>query len=539
MRARLMNVGIGRRLALAFAAVGAILCVVAGVGLSGVSSEKQSTGRVSDAAQMVSAALDLKFQAADFNGWQTMYGFDAIRGVKDATSDAVGSRRDFLASAQRFRALVATARKLPYSAAQRHELDGLESAFSDFMNLDATVIADYRAGTRESVQRANALVAGEEVTLFEKIATHVDRLVASAEADRKSDSANAASAASRARTLLLLFAGLALLVAAVLALLVTRSITRPLALLESRLHEIADGDGDLTQKLDEQRSDEIGRVSRAFNRFVAKIAATVTSINETAVGLSGAAEELSSISTQLAGSAEETASQAGVVAQASEEVTRTEQNVSAAVEQMGSTVAEIARTAADAAGVATEALTMTEATNKAMEQLAQSSNHIGEVVKVITAIAKQTDLLALNATIEAARAGESGKGFAVVAGEVKELAKQSADATGEIVEKVAAIQRDVSTAVDDIHKINEIVTRIADGQSTIAAAVEEQTATTNDISSNLSAAVEGGGQISASIAGVADAAAGTTQGAQQMQVAATDLSRMAGELTALVGQFRT
>jgi len=539
MKTWLVNMAIGRRLSVAFAVLGLILCAIAGIGLSSVSAERASTGKVSAAATRASSALDLKFQAADFNGWQTMYGFDVVRGVPHATSDTVGSRRDFLASAAQFRSRLTAAAKLAFPAKQRSEIAALEGAFNQFMTLDATVIGDYRTGTPAAVAKANDLVAGQEVTLFQQIANHVDRLVALAQAERKVVSDDAVTTASRARTLILLFAGIALLVAAALAAAVTRSITRPLGLLQARLADIADGDGDLTQRLDETRKDEVGRVGRAFNHFVEKIAATVRSIAETAVGLSGSAEELSSISTQLAGTAEETATQATVVSAAAEEVTATEQNVSAAVEQMGSTVAEIARTASDAANVATEALAMTEATNAAMAALADSSNHIGEVVKVITAIAKQTDLLALNATIEAARAGESGKGFAVVAGEVKELAKQSSDATDEIAQKVAAIQRDVSVAVEDIHKINAIVVRIADGQSTIAAAVEEQTATTNDISANLSAAVEGSSQISANISGVAQAAEGTTQGAQQMQEAAVELSRMASDLTNLVGQFRS
>jgi len=538
MTSWISNMAIGRRLGAAFAILGLILCAVGAIGLSSVSDERTSTTKVSAGAEKVSAALGIKFQAADFNGWQTMYGFDAVRGVPNATSDTVGSRRDFLASAARFRSQLAAAAKLPFSAKERAEITALEGAFNQFMTLDATVVAGYRAGTTAAIAKANGLVAGQEVTLFERIATHVDRLVTLAQTERKADSSAAESTASRAQTLILLFAGLALLVAAVLATAVTRSITRPLALLQTRLAEIADGDGDLTQRLDEQRKDEIGRVGQAFNRFIAKIADTVRSISETAIGLSGAAEELSSVSTQLASNAEETATQATVVSAAAEEVTATEQNVSAAVEQMGSTVAEIARTASDAANVAAEALSMTEATNTAMGALAESSNHIGEVVKVITAIAKQTDLLALNATIEAARAGEAGKGFAVVAGEVKELAKQSSDATDEITQKIAAIQRDVSVAVDDIHKINDIVVRIADGQSTIAAAVEEQTATTNDISANLSAAVAGSSQISANITGVAEAAESTTHGAQQMQEAATALSRMAGDLTTIVGQFR-
>src|SRR5690606_26053119 len=123
--------------------------------------------------------------------------------------------------------------------------------------------------------------------------------------------------------------------------------------------------------------------------------------------------------------------------------------------------------------------------------LSESSAQIGEVIDVITSIAAQTNLLALNATLEAARAGEAGKGFAVVANEVKELAKQTSLATDEIGTRIAAIQRDSSGAVEAIGRIQEVIARVADLQTTIASAVEEQTATTNEISRSVTDAARG------------------------------------------------
>uniref|UniRef100_UPI001F4990F4 methyl-accepting chemotaxis protein n=1 Tax=Nocardioides pantholopis TaxID=2483798 RepID=UPI001F4990F4 len=167
------------------------------------------------------------------------------------------------------------------------------------------------------------------------------------------------------------------------------------------------------------------------------------------------------------------------------------------------------------------------------------SVEIGNVVKVITSIAEQTNLLALNATIEAARAGEAGKGFAVVANEVKELAQETARATGDIARRVEAIQSDSGGAVAAIGEIAGIIASINDYQLTIASAVEEQTATTNEMSRNVAEAATGGHEIAANIAGVSQAAVSTTEAMSQSQAAVAELAGMAGKLRAEVSRFRT
>ena len=147
-------------------------------------------------------------------------------------------------------------------------------------------------------------------------------------------------------------------------------------------------------------------------------------------------------------------------------------------------------------------------------------------------------MLALNATIEAARAGEAGKGFAVVANEVKELAKQTATATEDISKKVEAIQADTKGAVNAIAQITTIINQISDFQTTIASAVEEQTATTNEIARNVNQVALGSSEIARNITSVADAATSTTTSASNTQTAAIQLSKTASELQELVGQFK-
>ena len=188
--------------------------------------------------------------------------------------------------------------------------------------------------------------------------------------------------------------------------------------------------------------------------------------------------------------------------------------------------------------VADDAVQASAAAQATVAALAGSSIEIGNVVKLITAVAEQTNLLALNATIEAARAGDAGKGFAVVAGEVKELASETARASADITRRVEAIQSDSVAAAEAIRSIDEVIRRISDFQSSIAGAVEEQTATTAEMGRSVRVAADGAGGTAASIEVVAGSSARTADGVVQAQRAVEELTSVAGELTRRVGQFR-
>jgi methyl-accepting chemotaxis protein len=296
--------------------------------------------------------------------------------------------------------------------------------------------------------------------------------------------------------------------------------------------------GDLTQNVDVRGTDAIGQLGEGLAKFFGDLRRSVGGIGQTASALSSAAEKMTAVSQQLSANAEETATQANVVSAASQQVSENIQTVASGTEEMGASIREISRSANEAARVATSAVRSAESTNLTVAKLGESSVEIGKVIKVITSIAQQTNLLALNATIEAARAGEAGKGFAVVANEVKELAKQTAKATEEIGQKIEAIQTDTRGAVSAISGISQIITQINDISTSIAGAVEEQTATTNQTSHNVSEAAKGSSDIAQNITGVAQAARETTKGASDTQGASRELSCMAIELQQLVSQFK-
>ena len=261
---------------------------------------------------------------------------------------------------------------------------------------------------------------------------------------------------------------------------------------------------------------------------------TIVAVNQSSQAIASAAEELTATSQQMSSNSEETSAQSNVVASASEQVSRNVATVATSAEEMSASVKEIAKNANDAAKVATAAVKVAEDTNKTVAKLGESSIEIGKVIKVITSIAQQTNLLALNATIEAARAGEAGKGFAVVANEVKELAKQTAAATEDISAKIEAIQSDTKGAVTAIGQIGSVISQINDFANTIASAVEEQSATTNEIARNAGEAAKGSTEISKNIANVSLAAKNTTEGANNTLNAATELARLAADLKSVV-----
>jgi methyl-accepting chemotaxis protein len=326
-----------------------------------------------------------------------------------------------------------------------------------------------------------------------------------------------------------------LVVAGALGLGLSRAVTAPVRELQGLLAAAAAGD--LTSRATRTSSDDLGTLARAYNDMVDTLSAALSTIAVNATGLVAASEELTVSATQITESAGESSTQATVVAAAAEQVSTNVQTVAAATEEMSASIRQIAKNSHDAVGVATKAVQAAQTANTTVSRLGASSAEIGDVIKVINSIAAQTNLLALNATIEAARAGEAGKGFAVVAGEVKDLAQETSKATEDIRRRIDAIQIDAEAAVEAIGQISGIIEQINDTQATIASAVEEQTATTNEMSRHVSEAATGAAEIASSITGVAAAAAATSEGVTETLSSSAELTRMSTELTDLASRF--
>jgi methyl-accepting chemotaxis protein len=460
----------------------------------------------------------------------------------------------------------------------RAQLAELQSRWSTYVRAQDDLL---RAARERAPQTEISAARQRSAQQFDEVRETLAQIAARTTADSDESSAGIYSVIGSVRVWVGVLLALSAILGIGVALGITRLITRPVRRLEVAAAAMARGE--LDAGIHHEATDEIGALAESFRRssaalsaVVAELKALISAAQDGRVGLRGDAgkfqgvyadlvsgtnalldtlveplqfvarnadalaassAQLSDVSRQLGHAAAETSAQTQVVSAAAEQVSHTTQSVATSTEEMAASIKEIAKNAGESARVAGQAVKVAETTNATVAKLGASAIDIGKVIKVITSIAQQTNLLALNATIEAARAGEAGKGFAVVAQEVKELAKETAKATEDIGRSIDSIQTDTQEAIEAIGQISTIIAQINDISSTIASAVEQQSATTNEMGRNVAESARGGSEIARNITKVAEVSRSTATGAGQTMTAATELARMAAELRQLISKF--
>ena len=363
---------------------------------------------------------------------------------------------------------------------------------------------------------------------------------------------------------ILIAALILVVIVTIVAFIVGKMIAAPLVKSVSFATKVADGD--LTQSIDIDQKDETGMLADALNKMTTSLNLMMKEIKDGATNLSTSAGTLSDTSNEMSANSEQTSGKATTVAVAAEEMSvnmnsvaaaaeeaATNVNiVAAAAEEMTSTIDEISQNTSKTSSMSSQAVEQAASASDKVNELGNAAREISKVTETITEISEQTNLLALNATIEAARAGEAGKGFAVVANEIKELAKQTAEATLEIKAKIEGVQRSTEGTVGEIEEITKVIDGVNTMTNSIAAAIEQQSAATQEIASNVAQASQGiqevtenvaesstvAGDIAGAVAEINQAATDLSTSSAHVQSSAGDLNNFAGDLNQMVNKFR-
>ncbi|MEW6288872.1 MAG: methyl-accepting chemotaxis protein [Thermodesulfobacteriota bacterium] len=392
-------------------------------------------------------------------------------------------------------------------------------------------------------------------------AREAQKVCADARDDQK---AKMAAEIGKSNTTMITFSLIAIAAGLGLAFLITRSITTRLGKAVDVLKEMSKGN--IGNRLKMDSTDEIGQMAAAMDAMAGNLTEMIKEIDHGVATLSSSSTEMAAIADQMASGAETTVAKSNTVAAAAEEMNSNMTSVAAAMEQattnistvasgteeMSASIADIAQNTSRAKGSTSKAVERSDKASSQVNELGRAAEEIEVVTETIKAISDKTNLLALNATIEAARAGEAGKGFAVVANEIKDLAQQTADATGDIAKKLQGIQQSTGMTVSEIREVSEAIKQVDEIVSAIAAAVEQQNSASKEISENVGQASMGlkeinenvtqttqaAGEVTKEISEVNESANEMSNSSAQIQQSAGELSKLSEQLKLMVSKFK-
>ncbi len=527
------------RLLAAFLSIGLMIIGCATVMVYTVTKEMSATRHLRELGTLSRQVEHLRFYDADATGWQAYVLMDHLKeGAAAVTADS-DNMQGLKESEQSLDQALAAIDRTHLTDQEQHTLDQLKATWADFWRVNGQYIALLQNPNDQVANREKATAIineGEELALYEKLVelgdglkTQVEGSVAAQEAKTLRDARNSLIFAS---VMCVIVLGIVLWY----ALVITRSITRPLGQCLAAMVRVADKD--LTAQAQVQGQDELARIAAATNEAIGMLREQVAGMAHSSQAISEQSHVLGEVTDALTQDSSHAAAQAQAMRAVADAVASDLHTVETGGEQMGSSIQEIATSANEAVKVAGRAVESVTHAGQIASHLGESSAQIGQVVKLITSIAEQTNLLALNATIEAARAGEAGKGFAVVAGEVKDLAQETAKATEDIGARITAIQQGTTSAVTAMSEIDQIIGQICHHQTTIASAVDEQNATTGEMNRTIGHVAQSSQQIAQGVEGIATNAVAGSQRTATAAQAVQELVHLSVDLKQAVAGFR-
>ncbi len=558
MKSLFKNVTVSKKLTLSFGVIViGIAALIIIVFLSNVATAKKALQTKNESMYYALLAKDIKIHSiqvqqflTDISATRGLPGFDD--GFKLAEENATGFKKKL----EEFKTLYTKKNNEKALA----EIEALSKSFDEYYEIGKTMAKEYIAKGPE----AGNVYMGKFDPYADKLGEQVEKFVKD-QTDELESNMVSIGKSSRMLNFIIIMVGILLIgIAVTTGVLVTQSIIKPLKIVLKSIGLV--GNSDLTSKTNIASSDEFGKIGISIDATIDNLNNVMSVIKDNTDTVSFSATKLSEISTQIADNAAATTSQAGAVASATqqatsnvnfissaaEEMSNSANSVATAIEEMSSSLNEVARSCQKELKIVSEANSNAHSSKAVMDKLDISAKAIGKVIETINNIADQTNLLALNATIEAASAGDAGKGFAVVANEVKDLAKQTAKATEEIEKQIQDMQVDTVSAVKAIDLVTNIIDEITVISQTIVSAVEEQSATINEIAKsvgnmntgaqgvarNVAQSAQGLEEIAKNIGTVKVATTETESGIMQVKENANSLAKLAEQLKSIVSKFK-